>query len=447
MRGLRNVALITLFFSATGWSQKLDKSQPAYAEAARNYRLLKKDPVRQKLRHHWLNAASRFEQVASKFPKSKSAPEALYRAAELLSELSRISLVEGDLLRAASDYRQVSLFYPKATLADDAALAASHIYIDRLNQPEMGRTLLRRALIDHPKGRQVSKIRLLLAKVQKASTLPAAPSAPEPDSEEDPEELAVPSKLKRSTLTALTRRRASEFTLAEQLGLKIHRVIIDAGHGGRDGGATGKGGLKEKDVALAIAHRVKSALVTKNLEVVLTRDDDVFVPLEKRARLANRVRGDLFISIHCNSAVSKTLHGVETYTLNTASDRYSVRLAARENASSVKGMSDLQLILADLATKANTEESDRLANRIQRSLVGGLKAHYSGVADLGTKQALFYVLLGTRMPAVLVETSFISNSEEAKRLGSKAYQEDIAQAIARGVENFIGNRDRLAKID
>jgi len=241
--------------------------------------------------------------------------------------------------------------------------------------------------------------------------------------------------------------RRAELTLAEQLGLKVRRVVIDPGHGGHDTGAIGKGGTREKDVALSISLKLASQLRERGLEVVLTREDDRFIRLEDRAQFANTERGDLFISIHCNAAVSRKLRGIETYTLNTSADRYSIRLAARENASSEKGISDLQFILADLATKANTEESSRLADQVQRSLVSGLSAKYSDIKGLGHKEALFYVLLGVKMPAILVETAFLSNPEEEERLKSTRYQDDVATAIAQGVEEFLGDRRRVAKVD
>ncbi|MCP3061583.1 N-acetylmuramoyl-L-alanine amidase [Myxococcus sp. K38C18041901] len=241
--------------------------------------------------------------------------------------------------------------------------------------------------------------------------------------------------------------RRAELTLAEQLGLKVRRVIIDPGHGGHDSGAIGKEGTREKDVALSISLNLADLLREKGLEVVLTREDDRFIRLEDRAKFANTERGDLFISVHCNAASSRKLRGIETYTLNTSADRYSIRLAARENASSEKGISDLQFILADLATKANTEESSRLANQVQRSLVTELSGKYSDIKGLGHKEALFYVLLGVKMPAILVETAFLSNPDEEKRLASGAYQTDVAKAIAHGVEEFLGDRNRVAKVD
>ena len=255
----------------------------------------------------------------------------------------------------------------------------------------------------------------------------------------------APATQVRERLRAIKKRAASDVTLAEQLGLKFRRVVIDPGHGGHDTGTIGADGTKEKDVALAIAKRLRTVLTEQGLEVVLTRETDRFVRLEERARLANVARGDLFISVPCNSLPQRNIRGIETYTLNLASDRYAIRLAARENATSEKGMSDLQFLLADLATRANTEESVRLANQVQSGLVSSLRSKDGKIRDLGTKEALFYVLLGTKMPAILVETGFLSNTEEEKRLASPSYQDDVARAIASGVQGFLGNRDRLAK--
>ncbi|MFY1825600.1 N-acetylmuramoyl-L-alanine amidase [Myxococcus fulvus] len=296
------------------------------------------------------------------------------------------------------------------------------------------------------------------APVEVASSKSEAPRAQEHRPEPEPVKVAVepPKPITRpvddevaqARLKAVAKQsRRAELTLAEQLGLKVRRVIIDPGHGGHDTGAIGKEGTREKEVALSISLKLADLLREKGLEVVLTREDDRFIRLEDRAKFANTERGDLFISVHCNAATSRKLRGIETYTLNTSADRYSIRLAARENASSEKGISDLQFILADLATKANTEESSRLANQVQRSLVTELSGKYSDIKGLGHKEALFYVLLGVKMPAILVETAFLSNPDEEKRLASGAYQTDVAKAIAHGVEEFLGDRNRVAKVD
>jgi N-acetylmuramoyl-L-alanine amidase len=252
----------------------------------------------------------------------------------------------------------------------------------------------------------------------------------------------------KSRLTHLARdQKDAGLSIAQQLGLKVRRVVVDAGHGGHDTGAIGKGGTLEKDVALAIARKLADRLEAMGLEVVMTRDDDTYVKLEDRTRIANREKGDLFISVHCNAAPNPKLRGVETYTLNTSSNRYSIRLAARENATTERGVGDLQYILADLATKANTGESTQLAERVQATLVRNLSASYKNVKGLGHKEALFFVLLGARMPAVLVETSFISNEEEEARLGSAAYQQSVADSIAEAVAGFLDERSRLAQVE
>jgi N-acetylmuramoyl-L-alanine amidase len=242
---------------------------------------------------------------------------------------------------------------------------------------------------------------------------------------------------------ALSPRAAS---VAAQLGLKVRKVVIDPGHGGRDAGAVGPHGLREKNVTLAIARKLANRLRAQGLSVVLTRDRDVFVSLDDRTRIANEAHADLFVSIHCNAARRRNLSGVETWTLNVASNRYAARLAAYENAEDERRVSDLRLILRDLATKANAGDARELAQSVQSSLVRTLRSRVGSVRDNGVKQALFYVLLGTRMPSILVETAFLSNPEEEARLRSAKYQDGTADAIARGMRDFLDGRRKLAMV-
>ena len=159
--------------------------------------------------------------------------------------------------------------------------------------------------------------------------------------------------------------------------------------------------------------------------------------LEERTAIANTQRADLFISMHCNAARNKKLAGIETYILNLATDDQAIAVAARENATSEKNISDLEYILSDLMKHAKIEESTRLANDVHKSMVKGMKTKYSHINDLGVKQAPFYVLLGARMPSILVEASFISNKRECKRLMTESYRRDICNAITDGVEAYI----------
>lgn len=235
----------------------------------------------------------------------------------------------------------------------------------------------------------------------------------------------------------------------QQLGLGVRRIVIDAGHGGKDTGAVGPTGLREKYVTLDIARRVRDKLRRKlpDVEVILTRDKDVFVALRDRTAIANDAQADLFISIHANANPSRKVSGVETYYLNITHDKYAKRLATRENrdAADHHKISDLEFILADLAMKSNVDDSIRLGRQVQSSVVTSLRDKYATVNDHGLKHALFYVLLGTRMPAILVETSFISNRTEEKRLSSKKYRSQVADGVVSGVARYVEERRAFAR--
>ena len=227
--------------------------------------------------------------------------------------------------------------------------------------------------------------------------------------------------------------------LARQLALGVRRIVIDAGHGGKDHGAPGYyKGVAEKDIVLSLAKRLAVKLRKElKCEVILTRSTDRYLSLDERTTFANRKRADLFISIHANASRNRKAYGVETYFLNLAKDRASINVAARENATSEKNISDLHTILNSLMKNAKINESSRLAQYVQSSLVANLKGSYSNIKNKGVKQAPFYVLLGARMPAILVETGFISNKRECKRLGNSAYQEKICDGIVKGVKRYI----------
>nr|WP_319393380.1 N-acetylmuramoyl-L-alanine amidase [uncultured Desulfobacter sp.] len=227
--------------------------------------------------------------------------------------------------------------------------------------------------------------------------------------------------------------------IARQLALGVRKIVIDPGHGGKDPGAPGYiKGVWEKDIVLKLATTLAEKLRSRlNCEVLLTRTTDRKLTLEERTAIANTQRADLFISMHCNAAKSKKLSGIETYILNLATDEQAIAVAARENATSEKNISDLAYILNDLMKHAKIEESTRLANDVHKAMITGMKKKYTKIRDLGVKQAPFYVLLGARMPAILIESSFISNKLECKRLLTDAYRNDICNAIADGIEKYI----------
>ncbi len=216
----------------------------------------------------------------------------------------------------------------------------------------------------------------------------------------------------------------------------VTRVVVDPGHGGNDPGAIGPTGAKEKDVTLDIAHKVAPALSRLGMSVTLTRDDDRYITLEERTARANGFGADLFISIHCNAAEKPARHGVETYVLDTTQDQIAGRVAARENATSQAANLELGGILANMRLADQAQRSNRMAELLQKSAVASLASDYKDVTDGGVHPAGFYVLVGARMPAVLFETSYISNPEEEKRLTSDEYKGRLADAIVNAVKAY-----------
>ncbi len=217
----------------------------------------------------------------------------------------------------------------------------------------------------------------------------------------------------------------------------LHKIVLDPGHGGKDPGAMGVGGIAEKDIVLSIAKKLAKKLKREmGIEVVLTRQTDSFIPLEDRTAIANAEDADLFISLHVNSSPNPHARGIETYYLNNTDDEAAIRLAARENGTSRRGISDLQFILSDLTQNSKLEDSITLAHRIHSSIVSQIGQKHGEVKDLGVKKALFYVLVGAHMPSVLVELLFITNKTEARALTRQAYQDTIVDALYDGIKKY-----------
>ncbi len=229
-------------------------------------------------------------------------------------------------------------------------------------------------------------------------------------------------------------------SLAQQLGLGVQKIVIDPGHGGKDPGAMAFG-LKEKDIVLRIAKEL-AIVLQKDIgcEVILTRDDDTFIPLEERTAIANTQEADLFVSLHINAHPSEKVRGLETYYLNLSTNAEAMRVAARENATSTHQMSDLQDILSDIMKNSKINESSRLAQTVHTSILSEAdKRGYSDVKNLGVKQAPFYVLIGAQMPAILIELAFISNQQDAKNLTDDTFVRMLTQEITHGIRSYIND--------
>jgi N-acetylmuramoyl-L-alanine amidase len=217
----------------------------------------------------------------------------------------------------------------------------------------------------------------------------------------------------------------------------LRKIVLDPGHGGKDPGAIGAGGIAEKDIVLSIAKKL-AAKLRKDLrvDVVLTRKDDRFVALEDRTALANAENADLFISLHVNASENTEAKGIETYYLDNTTDEAAIRLAARENSTSRRNISDLQFILSDMTQNMKLEDSITLAHRLQGSIVGAMAKTMDDVRDLGVKKALFHVLVGARMPSVLVEMFFITNRSEGRAMSRESYQDAMVEALFEGIQKY-----------
>jgi len=270
-----------------------------------------------------------------------------------------------------------------------------------------------------------------------ASTIPSTPST------SDHAKSTIKSKHKPPTADPDAREAqptaSGERSLTRALGLKIGKIVIDPGHGGHDTGTIGPNGLEEKDLVLDVSRRLGKLLQTRlGAEVIYTRKDDTFIPLETRTAIANEEAADLFVSIHANSSHDPDARGVETYYLNFTSSPEALEVAARENAVSEKSIHELQDLVKKIALKEKIDESQEFASDVQSSLHSGLAAKNPGLRDRGVKKAPFIVLIGANMPSILAEISFVSNPGDERRLGTSEYRQKIAESLYRGIAKYVG---------
>lgn len=277
-------------------------------------------------------------------------------------------------------------------------------------------------------------------RLAEAAPAPPSPAPPvlRPASSPVPEPTGAPSK-----------NHDGSYSLARQLGLGARRICLDAGHGGHDPGAIGRGGTQEKDVTLAIVRKLEKLIRTElGADVVMTRDSDIYIPLEERTAIANASGADLFLSVHINSARNRGGRGLETYYLSFAKSAAAEELAARENAISQATMKDLNNLVKAIATNSKIDESRDFAGIIQRGHIETLSPAFPGVLDRGVHTAPFYVLIGANMPSILTEVGFVSNPIEERWLKSDKYQDKLAQSLLGGVRSYLAqlNRGQATKL-
>jgi N-acetylmuramoyl-L-alanine amidase len=227
-------------------------------------------------------------------------------------------------------------------------------------------------------------------------------------------------------------------TLTRALGLKIGRIVIDPGHGGHDTGTIGPTGLEEKEVVLDVGLKLRKLLERNTgCEVVMTRSDDTFIPLDERTAIANEKAADLFISIHANASHDESARGIETYYLNFTSSPDALEVAARENASSQESIHQLQDLIKKIAMSEKIEESQDFARQVQREVYSRVTKVGGAQRDRGTKKAPFVVLIGANMPSVLAEISFLTNPRDERLLKKSDYRDKIAYALYEGIVDYL----------
>ena len=252
-------------------------------------------------------------------------------------------------------------------------------------------------------------------------------------------------KVTQASMTPMLMADTLEPVSASAFPLSVHRVVLDAGHGGTDPGASSTSNVSEKEITLDIQRRLATLLRTNGFEVVATRDNDRLIPLRERARLANGSASDIFVSIHVNSIPHPNNHGVETYYLGPTNDPALTRLAASENLTSGYALADMRKLLDRVYADVRRDESHRLANAVQSQMFSGLRGVDPGLENWGVKRAPFIVLVATEMPAILAEVGCLSNEREAEMLRSGAYRQQIAQALFHGIHAYASANDAPQK--
>ena len=355
-----------------------------------------------------LRAIEAFEKLIERYPKSGLVPDAYWWSGYCYRQLE-------DYEHAAAQYQNLVAKYPASKNYEKALHRLAECYEKQGHIPASIATY--QAIVENGKERKtIEQASKKLSKLQLSSEKPEGEEKTESVSRPAP----VPEKIDEQPPSSLV----------EQLGLGVRTIVIDPGHGGKDPGAVNGKGLCEKEITLEIAKQLKKFLDRK-YDVYLTREDDSYLTLKERTEYAKQKKADLFISIHTNSCDNSKVFGVETYYLSLASDESARRTAALENAVAEQSINDLESLVTKILEDTKVEESRKLAELVQESIIDVIKPK-----DRGVKRAPFIVLIGTKVPAILVEIGFISNPGEAESLCSKSYQDKIAEAIANAIERY-----------
>lgn len=367
-------------------------------------------------------AIAAFRRLIYTYPDSEYLPQAHYW-------IARCYTLIGDSARAAHHYQIVTNRYAGTDLAAEALLELGRTYAQH-GYKTRAETLYVEIVESAAKKEIVSTASKELKELK-------TPQNPKTIPDKPPSQTKVEPKLDPPTSDPET---LTPGSLTREFGLTAKTIVIDAGHGGKDPGG-GRGNLIEKPIVLSLSKKISSILTAKGYTVLLTRETDRFIPLKERTAFATRHKADLFLSIHANASENPKVNGIETYYLDvTSTDKNAEIIAARENANSGYSIQELETLLKGLIVESKSEDSRRLAAHVQQELVAA-----TGAADRGVKHARFVVLIGTSVPSILVETGFITNSTEGKKLISDTYQQKVAAAIVQGIEKFLRSTEQISQ--
>lgn len=524
----------------------LEAQTEAFAKLVSRFDNLSKDPVRGKRRDLWLNLEGAFQEFQSKSKGNAAAKAALY-SAKTRQELAMRSFLDDDHREAVKRYASIAKDYPKSPSAPTALYQQSFILEYHLNQHEEAMKLLRRLIKSYPKSQEAPGAKALLAEIRgdvpsgkkpgganaiilkkiscegkqkkavvtleldsaagyeyefvppnsakktpgrihldipnafpadsikpgvRLKDLPVtrirtshsgngvrvsldcdgiqsyAVSSPAKKPHIIQIEISHKDDIKNGISISSAKKKGSQKSpgseqLMKQLGLTVQTIMLDPGHGGKDPGATG-GGIVEKQFTLSMAKRIGGILKKEGFTVLYTRTGNDFISLQERPDLANSKSADLFISIHINANPGNSIRGLETYYLDEAQTPDAATVAARENTVSVQNISDLQVILTDLMLSSKLEESRHLAKCIHNGILKSLRSAKLAAPDNGSRSAPFYVLMGARMPAILIEFGYITNEADAGNLRSEKYLQRQAEGVVQGILQYKKELARLA---
>lgn len=388
------------------------------------FNTLTQDAKRGGRRDLWLALEKKGASLQAKSKGEQAAIAALYRA-RAWQELGNRSFLASDHQEAANLFGAVADTYGNSTVAPESLLRQATVLRDKLGDRQGAQKALERLVRSYPKSREASRAKAILANDAKSGGATDG----------------------KSSVTGTAGRKGGSTksgsgSVMEQLGLTVQTIMLDPGHGGKDPGAMG-GGIVERQFTLAMAKRVGGLLEKRGFTVLYTRTGNAYISLQDRPDIANNKKVDLFISLHINASNSPSVRGLETYYLDEAKTQDAAVVAARENAVSVKNINDLQFILTDLMLSYKVKESRHLAQCVHRGILQKVRASKLSAHDNGVRSAPFYVLMGARMPAILVEFGYITNTGELASLKSEAYLQRQAEGLVEGVLRY---RAELAKM-